>query len=120
VTSSAPARVAPASLAGRDEPRLDIGRRTLRKGARERAPDQDELEALWRRLNPAQVNDLPHEVRAVRLSILLAGQRLEPLLGATSAGIDLEAGTLLLMDPGRGTAPRRYLLPLGPLATAGC
>jgi integrase len=86
---------------------------------RERALSRDELRGLWRRLHPIQAEDLPIEVRAVRLSILLGGQRLEQLLRATGAEIDLEARTLLLMDPkGRRSQPRPHLLPLGPLAKA--
>lgn len=88
--------------------------------ARERALNRDELRELWARLSPAAgVADLSPEMRAVRLSILLAGQRGQQLLRVTTADIDLEAETILLLDPkGRRALPRPHLLPLGPLAKA--
>ena len=77
---------------------------------RSRALAESELRALWERL---KATDTPSAL-AIRLSLLLGGQRFEQLLRARVADFDAEAGTLTLYDPkGRRTAPRAHVLPLG-------
>jgi integrase len=50
---------------------------------------------------------------ALRLGLLLGGQRPVQLLRATVRDVDLAAGTIALLDPkGRRQTPRRHVLPL--------
>lgn len=80
---------------------------------RSRALAEGELRALWTRL---KATDTPSAL-AIRLSLLLGGQRFEQLLRARVADFDAEAATLTLYDPkGRRTEPRAHVLPLGKLA----
>lgn len=77
---------------------------------RSRALAESELRALWARLT---ATDTPSAL-AIRLSLLLGGQRFEQLLRARVADFDAEAATLTLYDPkGRRTEPRAHVLPLG-------
>lgn len=68
-----------------------------------------ELQALWVRLN-----DLKGSTgSALRLCVLLGGQRPTQLVRIKSADIDLHGGTVTLYDAkGRRTQPRRHVLPL--------
>ena len=78
-----------------------------------------ELRALWMRmqLSAEAFGCLP--LRAARLALLLGGQRCEQLLRVRRAQLDVEAGTILLMDPkGQRETPRPHLLPLAPQAKA--
>jgi integrase len=80
---------------------------------RSRALSESELRALWARLT---ATDTPSAL-AIRLSLLLGGQRFEQLLRLRLADLDTEAGTLTLYDPkGRRIQPRAHVLPLGKLA----
>lgn len=76
---------------------------------RDRNLSADELRILLARLDPIATV----ERDAVMLGLLLGGQRTTQLLRARPADVDLEAGTLLLLDgKGRRTEPRRHVLPL--------
>lgn len=75
----------------------------------ERALSEKELRYLWARLKATETPS----ARAVRLSLLLGGQRFEQLLRVRVADFDAEALTLTLWDrKGRRTAPRAHVLPL--------
>jgi len=75
---------------------------------RERALSEDEVRALWKRLT---ATDTPSSL-AIRLAVLLGGQRIEQLARARVA--DVEGDTITLYDPkGRRTAPRVHVLPIG-------
>lgn len=91
----------------------------MSRDSRERVLKRDELRSLWVRLNPPSAADLSPEMRAVRLSLLLGGQRCKQLLRVPRSGVDLEATTIRLVDPkGRRKKPRQHTLPLEPLALA--
>ncbi|MDT3680442.1 MAG: integrase family protein [Burkholderiaceae bacterium] len=75
---------------------------------RERALSEDELRALWKRLT---ATDTPSSL-AIRLAVLLGGQRVEQLIRTNIS--DVEGDTITLYDPkGRRTAPRVHVLPIG-------
>lgn len=75
---------------------------------RERALSEDELRALWKRL---VATDTPSSL-AIRLAVLLGGQRIEQMVRTRVA--DVEGDTITLYDPkGRRTAPRVHVLPIG-------
>jgi len=80
--------------------------------ARNRVLTTSELAGLWRFLNPHD-DSVTMTMRALRLDLLLGGQRAEQLMRATRFDVDLEAATLRLFDPkGRRRKPREHLLPL--------
>ena len=57
--------------------------------------------------------DCALHTRALRLLILLGGQRLKQLLRIRVEQVDFESETILLLDPkGRRTVPREHCLPL--------
>ena len=87
------------------------------KSARERALANVELARLWGKLNPPFEASIQY--RAVRLSLLLGGQRCEQLVRAPLGSVDLDAGTLALLDKkGRRKKPRDHVLPLVSAAKA--
>ena len=76
-------------------------------GARDRVLTAAELRALLGKLGDTPAHD------AIRLGVLLGGQRPAQLLRATVTDADLAARTLMLRDPkGKRKAPRLHLLPL--------
>ncbi|GAA4411018.1 site-specific integrase [Quisquiliibacterium transsilvanicum] len=80
---------------------------------KERALSDGELRALWKRL---EATDTPSSL-AIRIALLLGGQRFTQLLRAKVADFDQEAGTLTLYDPkGRRKVPRAHVLPVGKAA----
>jgi integrase len=90
------------------------------KRARDRALSKAELQEFWRRLtSDSETRDQPLALRAVRLDILLGGQRFEQLRKVEVTDVDFDAGTIQLMDPkGRRQRPRAHLLPLPSSARA--
>lgn len=75
--------------------------------ARDRVLSDGELRRLWQALD----GRFPSARNAVRLALILGGQRMTQLLRARWQDIDDGAGTLVLRDPkGRGPA-RDHLLP---------
>lgn len=81
--------------------------------ARDRALSPTEMGEVWRRL--WEDGEEPSAgLRALRLSILLGGQRAQQLLRVKRVeDVDLESKTITLYDPkGRRTIPRPHLLPL--------
>jgi integrase len=82
--------------------------------ARERYLDKAELADFWRRLvNMGDLPSTPIPVRALRLTVLLGGQRCEQLLRVRIEHVDLEAESILILDSkGNRNSPRKHLLPL--------
>jgi integrase len=71
---------------------------------------QDELFAYWRRLD--DVKPLPMRT-ALKLAVLLGGQRPAQLLRLRRSDVDLEAGRLVLFDSkGARADPRQHELPI--------
>lgn len=103
---------APAKLLGfgiEANPIADTAALPQFNATRSRALSEAELRALWARLTKTET---PSAV-AIRLSLLLGGQRFEQLLRARVSDFEAEAGTLTLYDPkGRRTTPRAHVLPL--------
>lgn len=87
------------------------------KTARDRYLRDSELREVWRHLQPETKLTIP--MRGLRLCMLLGGQRAEQMVSVKVARVDLDAGTILLLDgKGRRVTPRQHLLPLCPLAKA--
>lgn len=87
--------------------------------ARTRYLQIPELRALWQRLQLTRDNFGSLPLRAARLALLLGGQRCVQLARVPRDRLDIEAGTILLLDPkGRRATPRLHLLPLAPQARA--
>lgn len=88
--------------------------------ARRRALSKAELKEFWRRLSTGRESkDEPLAVRALRLGILLGGQRFEQLRNVDIGNVDVDGGFILLFDPkGRREHPRPHLLPLTATARA--
>lgn len=83
--------------------------------ARERYLRDTELKEFWKHIQLKK--DASIGLRALRLCILLGGQRGEQLLSVSTSQVDLESKTILLIDPkGRRSVPRKHLLPLCPQA----
>lgn len=79
----------------------------------DRALSESEMRALWTRIKDVE----SQSADALRLALLLGGQRVEQVMRARAADFDPEAGTLILYDPkGRRSIPRAHVLPLGELA----
>lgn len=79
---------------------------------RDRVLTASEMGAVWRRLS-ALNEAAPLAARALRLTMLLGGQRAQQLLRVRVEQVDLEAGTITLFDPkGRRQLPRAHTLPL--------
>jgi integrase len=84
--------------------------------ARDRALSQAELAAFWKRLDDVKSEPVR---AALRLALLLGGQRPTQLLRLERDDVDLAGGTLRLLDPkGRRNAPRVHELPLTDAARA--
>lgn len=84
----------------------------------DRALSRAELTEFWRYLQDDGKAPPTMAHRAVRLSILLFGQRCQQLLRAQIKDVDLERGEVLLLDgKGMRTTAREHLLPGGPVAT---
>lgn len=78
-----------------------------------------ELTEFWRILHPADERTLSIEMRALRLDMLLAGQRCDQLLRVELGNVNLDLDTILLFDPkGRRQTARPHSLPLLPKAKA--
>jgi len=103
---------APSSMIGFEletNPVADTVALTQYNRVKERALAEPELRALWKRL---EATDTPSSV-AIRLSLLLGGQRFAQLLRAKASDFDAAAGTLTIYDPkGRRKVPRAHVLPL--------
>ncbi len=85
------------------------------KIARTRYLRDDEFRAIWRGLQSTKKFTIPG--RGLRLCILLGGQRAEQVVSVKTSQVDLEAGTILLLDgKGNRPIPRQHLLPLPPQA----
>lgn len=86
-------------------------------GPGDRSLSIQELKFVWRRLNSTTRAMTGTPARAVRLCILLGGQRGQQLLRVRSNQVDLEEGTIQLFDTkGRRRKPREHLLPLNAAA----
>lgn len=80
--------------------------------ARTRTLQESELKHLWSRLQ-GDDRTLPLPIRALRVLLLTGGQRGAQLFRVELSNVDLDYGTILLMDPkGRRTVPRPHLIPL--------
>lgn len=83
---------------------------------RERSLAPSEMGEVWRRLWQPMY-EVPLPVRALRLALLLGGQRAVQLLRASVNDVNLETDTITLYDPkGRRQVPRAHVLPLTKLA----
>lgn len=79
---------------------------------RDRVLTPAELGEVWRRLS-ALSDASPLAAWALRLTMLLGGQRAQQLLRVRVEHVDLEAETITLFDPkGRRQLPRAHALPL--------
>lgn len=107
---------APAAMIGfglDSNPVADTVALTQFNRVKERALSEPELRALWKRL---EATDTPSSL-AIRIALLLGGQRFTQLLRAKVADFDQAAGTLTLYDPkGRRKVPRAHVLPVGKVA----
>lgn len=89
--------------------------RTLREYSvpRRRALSIPELRELWRLVHKQRTDHDTVQLRALRLAVLLGGQRCQQLMRVRVDDVDLEGGTILLLDPkGRRTTAREHRLPL--------
>jgi integrase len=78
--------------------------------AREHTLTEQELRAYWRRLDELRSG---HVRAALKLALLLGGQRVAQLLRLRRADVDLQGGKLRLFDgKGRRKKPRVHELPL--------
>jgi integrase len=85
---------------------------------RDRFLTETELREYMVRLDTMTAIPEPHR-DALRLNLLLAGQRTAQLLRVTRNDVDIKAATITLIDPkGRRERPRRHVLPLLPAALA--
>jgi integrase len=77
---------------------------------RDRTLSQDELFAFWRRLDGVHATTIR---AALKLALLLGGQRPAQLLRLRRADVDLRAGRLVLYDTkGKRATPRLHELPI--------
>jgi integrase len=84
-------------------------------GVGNRSLNKDELAEVWGHVQ--RTTPMTPQVRAIRLNILLGGQRCEQLLRVRKDEVDMTANTILLWDgKGRRESPRTHLLPLIPMA----
>lgn len=81
---------------------------------RSRVLNKAELREFWLRLMSSGRNAAqPVQARALRLALLLGGQRCEQLLRVRVEQVDFDNETILLLDPkGRRKVPREHRLPL--------
>lgn len=82
-------------------------------GARDVSLTDDELGECVRLLRERRAKQHDDALAAIELSLVLGGQRLAQVLRVTAADVDLERGTIVLLDPkGRREVARRHVLPL--------
>lgn len=82
-------------------------------GARDVSLTDEELGEVLRLLRTRRAAKYDDALAALELSLILGGQRLAQVLRITAAEVDLEAGTVTLLDPkGRRQTARRHVLPL--------
>ena len=99
-------------------PFAQIKKVRARKNVRNRVLSPEELGHLWIELTTDAEAAKP-KFQAIRLAILLGGQRCLQLLRALTADVNLGDKTILLYDPkGNREVPREHLLPLCPMAYA--
>jgi len=80
---------------------------------RKRVLSVQELRVFWRLVDKQLAVDDTVSLRALKLAVLLGGQRCEQLVRARVEDIDLEGATILLLDPkGRRMHAREHRLPL--------
>jgi hypothetical protein len=85
---------------------------TKYNGTRDRALTLPELRGFWNRLTALPIGA---QRDAVIAAVLLGGQRPAQLLRATAADLDIDAGTVQLLDPkgrNRASKPRRHVIPI--------
>lgn len=82
-------------------------------GARDVTLTDDELGETVRQLRARRAAAHDDALAAIELSLVLGGQRLAQVLRIEAADVDLEARTVVLLDPkGRREVARRHVLPL--------
>jgi integrase len=82
-------------------------------GARHVTLTEDELGEALRLMRDRRAVQHDDALAALELSLLLGGQRLAQVLRLTAAQVDMEARTVMLLDPkGRREVARRHVLPL--------
>jgi integrase len=88
--------------------------------ARKRALSIPEIREFWRVVGPGQSAEHDSiQLHALRLTFLLGGQRCEQLLRVRVEDVDLDSGTILLLDPkGKRSVAREHQLPLSAWAMA--
>lgn len=112
-------KIDPSQAEGKDwgisqNPVASIASLSEYRKARSRHLSQRELAALLKRL-AIEGDQTPAEIRAIRASLLLGGQRYEQLLRLKIEQVDLPEHRLLLLDPkGRRSTPREHWLPTLP------
>jgi integrase len=86
-------------------------------GTRDVTLTEEELGETLRLLRVRRAAQHDDALAAIELALLLGGQRLAQVLRVTSADVDLNARTILLLDPkGRREVARRHVLPLTDVA----
>jgi len=113
------------------EVRVDLGRYGIKSNpispvqkirgtsnVRNRALSQQELGHFWLELTTDdEAGKL--KIRAIRIALLLGGQRCKQVLRAAAHNVNLGDKTILLFDPkGKRPSPRPHILPLCPMAYA--
>ncbi len=82
-------------------------------GARDVTLTDDELGEVVRQLRARRAATHDDALAAIELSLVLGGQRLSQVLRIEASDVDLEARTVVLLDPkGRREVARRHVLPL--------
>lgn len=82
-------------------------------GARDVTLTEEELGEVLRLLRERRAAQHDDALAAIELSLLLGGQRPAQVLRLTAADVDLQAGTVTLLDSkGRRAVARRHVLPL--------
>lgn len=80
---------------------------------RKRVLNKAELSQVWQQIQISQADSTDVALRALRLSVLLAGQRCQQLLRVKVSDINLDAGTICIKDgKGKRTVARDHVLPL--------
>jgi len=80
---------------------------------RKRALSTPELREFWALVEKQRAVNDTVQLRALRLAVLLGGQRCQQLLRVRVNDVDLDGGVILLLDPkGRRSNPREHRLPL--------
>jgi len=81
--------------------------------AREVKLTEEELGETVRLLRARRAAEFDDALAALELGLWLGGQRPKQVLRLTVADVDLDARTVMLLDPkGRRTTPRKHVLPL--------